>query len=113
MTFELKEPLQLQLRTVRKPKFEVFDFNRLAVFAIDSGTFALKNVKTGALVVSGELTANNADRNDTKTIQATLELNQTDMDAGWYQLSMKVLFSNGESDVFRVPIELVDYEEVT
>jgi hypothetical protein len=104
----LAQPLQLQRGTTRKPKYEVFDFNRNA-FLLVSGTFSFKNAETETEVANGSLSIDNSD----KTIQATLDLNQTDVDVGWYQLKLRIYVNTGESQEFRKAIEVVDFEQMT
>lgn len=118
MTFEIQCPLKLNRGTIRKPKWEVFDLHGNTVFSLSSATWLLKNTKTGEEIDSGSATVNNADTdtagNTIKTVQPTIDLERTDpVNLGMYQISFKIKFTNGESDVMRQPIEIVDFEEVT
>lgn len=113
MTFELREIVQLNLNTIRKPKFEIFDSHGSTTFSISAVTYSLKNSKTAQEVLSGPAAANNADEdvagNTIKTVQATLDLTGTDIEIGNYMLSFGITLTNGETDVLRVPIEVVDF----
>lgn len=117
MAFELPGLLKVSLGTVRKPKFEVYDIGGSTAFEIDSGTFTLKNVDDGTIALSGNITARNDDTdaagNSVKTIQATMDFTDTDIETGHYQLVMKIDLTNGESEMFRIAVEIVDFREVT
>ena len=118
MTIELQCPLKFNIGTIRKPKFRIFDLHGSTAFTISSATFSLKDTKTGVQVDSGTALVNNSDTdaagNTIKTVQPTLSLDPTDpLSLGPYQLSVRFVLVGGESDVFRQPVEMVDYEEVT
>lgn len=117
MAYEVTRTLKMNRGTVRKPRYKVVDIHGGTPPDISSATFELRNAKTGQIVDSGSATINNADTdpigNTVKTVQPTVNLNQTDIDEGSHQLSIKITFANSESDVVRQPIDIVDYEEIT
>jgi hypothetical protein len=113
MAYSLPGTIKIAIGTTRKPKFEVYDQGGATSFQISSGSFSLRNTANDDLADSGSLTVNNADvgtaGNTIKTIQCTLDLTNTDIVVGNYQLAMRVVLSNGESDMFLATIELVDF----
>lgn len=115
MSYELRgEAKQWQIGTIQMPKYEVYDLNGGTGFELDSATFTFKNSSTNAIVLSGDCAINNFDTdiadNTIKTIQATLDLENTDIDVGKYSLAFRVYFTNGQDDKFRIVVEVKDFE---
>jgi hypothetical protein len=112
MSFELKEVLQFQLGSTRKPKWEVKDLNGNTDFDIDSSTYILKN-SAGTSVLNGSCTVNNSDEdvsgNTIKTIQPTLSFSGTGIATGFYTLALRIYLDNGEDDTMKINLEVVDY----
>ena len=62
------------------------------------------------------LDVNNSDTdaagNTIKTIQLTIDLHDTDITAGRYWLMLRVGLTNGETDRFKIQIDVIDFEDV-
>ena len=62
------------------------------------------------------ITVNNADTdaagNTIKTIQITLNMDNTDITAGRYWLMLFIVLTSGETDRFKVQIDAIDYQGV-
>lgn len=113
MSEEVKKLLKLCQDTVAIRKFEVYDRNGSTVWNLDSGSFELKRRSDGVVVVSGSVTPNNADLdragNTIKTVAMTIDLRATDVEIGSYYLIVETALDTQQTDVFRVPVEIVDY----
>jgi len=114
MAFQITEEKQYNVNTTVKPKFRVFDLNGNAIL-LSSATFRLIDKKRKDLVDSGSAPINNTDTDAAgvtiQTVQPTLDFSTTDIDLGEYWLVIRVVLTNGESDVFRQLIEVVDFED--
>lgn len=112
MAFEVKEVLEFQLGSVRKPKWEVKDLNGNTEFQITDATFIVKD-KHGTTVMSGTCYVNNADTdaagNTIKTVMPTLDFSDTDMATGFYSIAIRIYLDNGEDDTLKINIEVVNY----
>lgn len=115
MSREIKEVLKFNIQTVVIKKLKVSDLNGSTVFTLDSGgTWELYKRDDETLIENGVLTENNADvdnaGNPIKTISFTIDLRQTDdQDRGSYYLVIETVLTTAQTDVFRIPVELVDY----
>ena len=123
MPQELSGITKMALRTIQKPKFEIYDsFGASVTLAEPQCSFALKDATSGTVIISstggtdGFIDVNNADTdaagNTIKTIQVTLDLNDTDVSAGRYWLMLYVTLSTGETDRFKIQIDAIDFEGV-
>ena len=123
MPFELKDIIQMGARTIQRPKFEVYDSYGAAVVIDETQcSFALKNASTGTSVISevgGTDLLLNVDNSDTHaagntitTIDLVLDLNNTDITAGRYWLMIYVELESGETDRFKIQIDVIDFESV-
>lgn len=114
MPHQIKEVLQLQIGTIRKPKWDIFDYYGRTDLEIDEANFSLKRVSDGAELLAGSCAVDNEDEdtagNTIRTVQPTIDLNATDADKGLYALSLHVFFTNGEDDVIMQAVEIVDFE---
>lgn len=121
MAYEVKELKKVALGTIRKIKYEVYDING-AVLTLSSAAFRVRDA-TGTQVTSGQsgvgnvVTLNNSDTdragNTIKTIQMEIDFSNTEYSTGHYQLTFDITFSTGETEKFKVPIEIEDFEEVS
>jgi len=116
MAFQIKKVEKFNIGTIRKPVYKVYDKGGFEDFNLSDASFSIKQSKTGTEVESGSCTIDNADQdaagNTIKTIQPTINLTGTDIEPGPHFMDFFVEFTNGESDVFLVPIEIVEYREV-
>ena len=123
MPFELSDIIQMGLQTTQKPKFEIYDSYGASVTLDEPQcSFQLKNATSGTAVLSGTggtdgvITVNNADTdaagNTSKTIQITLNMDNTDITAGRYWLMLFIVLTSGETDRFKVQIDAIDYQGV-
>lgn len=121
MAFEIRDLLQLEDGTLRKPVWEAYDTLGATDWSITRATFSLRRVN-GTVIVSGdsdvvgECTINNDDTdragNAIKTIRPTIDLTVTDATRGSHNLLFHVYLDTGEDFVVKQPIQVVDYEEV-
>ena len=122
MPYELREIIKMGLRTIQKPKFEIYDSYGAAI-TIDEPEcrFELKEASTGTSIMTGVagtdgVDVNNSDTdaagNTIKTVQVTLDLHNTDISAGRYWLLLHVGLTSGETDRFKVQIDIIDFESV-
>lgn len=100
--------------TVVVKKFRCFDRNGSTSFSITSSTWSLRRRSTGAEILSGTATVNNADTdragNAIKSIGMSVDLRATDeLTRGSYYFLVETLLNTQQSDVFRFPVEVVDY----
>jgi hypothetical protein len=116
MAFEIKKVEKFAVGTVRKPAYQVYDKGGFTDFNMSDAVFALRNSETNAIVDSGSCTIDNSDQdvagNTIKTVQPTLNLTGTDLEAGPHVMTITVTFTNAETDRFLIPIEIVEYREV-
>jgi len=123
MPQELGEIIQMALRTINKPKFEIYDsFGSSVTIDEPQCNFSLKDASTGTAVMANVvgtdsfLDVNNSDTdaagNTIKTIQLTIDLHDTDITAGRYWLMLRVGLTNGETDRFKIQIDVIDFEDV-
>jgi hypothetical protein len=104
---------------VKLLKYEVFDMLGSTLLQLaSSGTWRLYNSKTGALVTNGTLVPDNADTdragNTIRTIVMQVDLSGTDLSGislGPYYLVTTVVLTTGQTDKFRIPVEVIDFEE--
>lgn len=117
MAFENTTPRKMNLNTVVKPKYRIFDILGSEDFTITACTFRLIRREDGVVVIDGDSVVNNTDENaaeeEIKTVQHELDLGATDFQLGQYWLSWRLSLSNGESDVMRQLVEIVDFEVVS
>ena len=115
MPYEIREQRDMALSTTVKPKYEILDLNGSTTFEITSSTYQLKLVSTNTVILSGSCTVDNLDvdaaGNTIKTVQMSLDLSSTGVVAGYYTLCIRVTLSTGETDDFRIPVRVVDYQE--
>ena len=121
MAFEIRDALQLNDGTLRKPFWEVYDTLGRTNFewSISRVIFQLIHVNTGTVIASGdsnvpgECAINNADEdaagNEIKTVRPTIDLTSTDTQKGAYKLWFHIFFDTGEDDFVRQPVQIVDY----
>jgi hypothetical protein len=122
MAFEIRELLQLNDGTLRKPVYEVYDAFGSTNWSVERATFSLRHVNTGAVIASGdsdnpgEVVINNEDTdragNTIKTVRPTIDLRGTDAERGSHKLSFHIYLDTGEDDVIRQPVQIVDFEAV-
>ena len=115
MAFQIKKVEKFNIGTIRKPVYRVYDKSWFTDFNLSDASYSVKHSKTGTEIADGPCAIDNAGQdvvgNTIKTVQPTLNFTGTDVEAGPHFLSLFVEFTNGESDVFLVPIEIVEYRE--
>lgn len=113
MAFQITEERQYNQGTTIKPKYRVYDLNKNAI-ALSSATYRLIRRADREIVDSGNAPVSNVDTdaagNTISTVQPIIDLSATDIDLGRYWLAIRVNLNNGESDVFRQLVEIVDFE---
>jgi hypothetical protein len=121
MPYEVKELKKIALGTIRRIKYEVYDVNG-ADLTLSAASFRVRDSDGGTIVggqsgVGNVVVLNNADvdraGNTIKTVQMEIDFSNTEFAAGHYQLTFDVTFSTGETEKFKVPIEIEDFEEVS
>jgi hypothetical protein len=104
----------MNIDTLVIKKFKVFDLLGSEDFSLSGGTWSLYKRSTGAVIANGSYTANNSDTdragNTIKTVSMTIDLRNTDeFDRGSYYLLIETQLATQQTDMFRFPVELVDY----
>lgn len=96
-------------------KFEIFDLNKSTDLEINGASWEIRAPESGAVVVSGSATYNNADTdragNTIKTVSMTLDLVQTDLEVGFYWFLIFTSLTTQQEDIFRYPVEMMDLRE--
>jgi hypothetical protein len=120
MAFEIRDLLQLEDGTLRKPVWEAYDALGSADWSITRATFSLRHVN-GTILAQGdsdnvdEVIVNNDDEdragNTIKTIRPTIDLRTTDVQRGSHNLIFHVYLDTGEDFVVRHPVQILDFEE--
>jgi hypothetical protein len=123
MAFEIRDLLQLNDGTLRKPVWEVYDAYGSTEWSITRATFVLRHVDSGTIISQGdsdnpggEVVVNNDDEdragNPIKTVRPTIDLRGTEAERGSHKLSFHIYLDTGEDDVIRQGVQIVNFEEV-
>ncbi len=107
---------RINIGTVAILKYEIFDLNGSTSFALTGGgSWVLYDSRTGVSVANGNVGANNSDvdrsGNTINTITITVDLTTTDnvdVAIGPHYLVITTILTSGQTDRFRIPIEIID-----
>lgn len=113
MSAEIKQLLKMNVDTVVIRKFEVFDRNGATTWDLTSASFSLRRRADEIEVVNGIATINNVDQdragNTIKTVAMLIDLRATDVEIGSYYLIVSTIINTQQTDIFRFPVEIIDY----
>lgn len=104
--------LTMNVDTVVRKRFEIFDVNLSSTLNLQSATWELRDQGTGTLVLNDVASVNNSDAdragNTIRTVSMTIDLRDTDVPAGYYWLVIGTVLTTSQTDVFRYPVEILD-----
>jgi hypothetical protein len=110
--YEIKKIKKVHVGTIKKHKYQVRCQNE-SPFDLSSATYTLTMDETGEVIASGSATVKNDDLdragNTIHTVQCTINYTHTELVAGeTCTLELLITFTNGETDVGKLNIELVN-----
>ncbi len=115
MSHELKDLFKFNLETTVIKRLEVFDLLGRTDFTVTAGTFTLRKRSDATVLLTGVCVVNNADTdlagNAISTVTFTMVLDETDASVllGDHYLNINIELSTGQTDEFRYPVEVVDF----
>jgi hypothetical protein len=119
MASEIRDLLQLNDSTVRKPIYEVYDALGSTDWLVERCTFQVYNTRSRTVLTSGDsdnpgecaINNNDVDRagNEIKTVQPLIDLRGTDVERGSHMLAFHIYLDTAEDDVVRQLVQIVEY----
>lgn len=113
MTTIVKPLMRWNIDTVIQKKFRAYDIYGNTTFELTAGTWTLRKVSDGSIVLSGANSVNNSDTdiagNTIKTVSLTVDLRQTDPHPlGTYYLIVQTELLSQQTDFHRFSVEMID-----
>lgn len=113
MSAEITKLSLMHRGTLVRKVYEAYDRNGSTSFELNNARFVLRRSDDNTIVQSGSCIVknNSIDKagNTIKTLQLTLNLQNTDIDASPHYLLIYVRLSTSQYDVFRQPIMVRDW----